>query len=383
MTATDAMPGVRPNGRLRWSRRLLAMLCVLCMPVPAFAIDLLGLGRANAPVANSSAERELQTIRDAVAKARAQAAAAKLELDVFVVQHFAQQRATGSEPLPEAAPVAPAEEAATDPRIERLQQQIDQWAGQREELLQRFTESHPEVAELEQRITEAEKKLSSLEHTIPDPKAPSGAASTADSVSLQERAALQQRLQRESAARHDQLFEAWQAADRDLQAALNAEQAALRVMAALPSGGEEQPQPQPQSIAATPAAPSLFDDQPHEPESHPVVLAILLVSLVVAAVASIGLARSTRDGAFGSIEDVAAALSLPVVGMVPSSRLSGGAAWSLPGLNRSAILGVQLVLAVGIFALVAVAVQNPQLIMQLFHDPAEAWQGVLRCFGRS
>jgi hypothetical protein len=86
-------------------------------------------------------------------------------------------------------------------------------------------------------------------------------------------------------------------------------------------------------------------------------LAALLIALAVAALAAVRLARSTADPIFASADEVAAALAIPVVGIIPAAAARVQKARSVTR-RRKVPLVLQLFVAGGVFALAAFVVQN-------------------------
>ena len=112
-------------------------------------------------------------------------------------------------------------------------------------------------------------------------------------------------------------------------------------------------------------------------------LAALLIALAVAALAAVKLARSSSDVYFESVDDVAAALALPIMGVIspfdnaaPSNALPQSPATRL---TRHVMLACELMLAVIAFALVAYGVQNPAALWLACTHPLESLGNIARC----
>jgi hypothetical protein len=111
-------------------------------------------------------------------------------------------------------------------------------------------------------------------------------------------------------------------------------------------------------------------------------LAALLIALAVAALAAVKLARSSSDVYFENVDDVAAALALPVVGVIsPFDNAVSSSALSQPPatrLVRHITLACELTLAVIAFALVAYGVQNPAALWHACTHPLESLGNIAR-----
>ncbi len=122
----------------------------------------------------------------------------------------------------------------------------------------------------------------------------------------------------------------------------------------------------PREVAAVPPAKTAPTAE-HSPEarsSQPLVLAALAIALIVAAWASIKLARASDETIFAGAEDAASVLALPVVGAIPT--MTGVRSVStLRQRHPTAAFLVQVLVAVVVFAAVAYFVQNPSMLWPL------------------
>jgi hypothetical protein len=159
----------------------------------------------------------------------------------------------------------------------------------------------------------------------------------------------------------------WESTQRALDNAMDAETAAARRLAELASQisraerGETRVLAEPAPAGPTDIASTAHESAPRESRSsQSFVLAALIIALLAAAVASVKLARASDDSVFAGADDAAAALSLPVVGVIPATT-HAVARGSLFGRYRALTLLAQMLLAVAVFAAVAYIVQSPAL----------------------
>jgi hypothetical protein len=253
-------------------------------------------------------------------------------------------------------------------------------------LLGYLTEEHPEVVDVEGRIASLEERMASLGDLTGDGDA-AGETRGREGKAVQQWEGYLKRqtsLRRQDAAEYQGLYDEWQSAERRLDAALVAESAAAGRLAAIESalphvaqaapGGvstaaddgpaaesQDAALAQPRSAAAEskrvaaaarPAAAASDSDG-----AQPLALAALLIALAVAALAAVRLARSTADPIFASADEVAAALAIPVVGIIPAAAARVQKARS-DTRRRKVPLVLQLFVAGGVFALAAFVVQN-------------------------
>ncbi len=334
----------------------------------------------------------MEHARAAVEVARAAAARSKQELDEFLAAHFEVMRSRAGESLPEPRqqsaskkPVSPVNQEA-----EQLNAQINALKLRRDELLQRFTQAHPEVLDVENRLGDLMLRLSSLQPGDTDAEALAPGDAVEDSEPADagpNRQSIVLRQQQLAAEEYEQHVERWQAAEQDLKAALDVEERAAARLAAIES--PPAPTPSISSIgimnsepAATEAAPVVqpttapMDSPSRQEGSQPLALAALLIALAVAALAAVRLARSSSDVYFENVDDVAAALALPVMGIITSTDSSTAASLSQPPAARwirNATFACELLLAVIAFALVAYGVQNPGA---LWHACTHPWESL-------
>jgi hypothetical protein len=85
------------------------------------------------------------------------------------------------------------------------------------------------------------------------------------------------------------------------------------------------------------------------------------------------LARSTADPLFASVDEVAAALAIPVVGIVPAAAVRGKRMTKAPlarsGWRKKAL---PIALALAVFTVVAYGVQSPDGLWHTCTHPLEA-----------
>jgi ferric-dicitrate binding protein FerR (iron transport regulator) len=89
-------------------------------------------------------------------------------------------------------------------------------------------------------------------------------------------------------------------------------------------------------------------------------LTLIVGAVVIAAIAAIWLARSSRDRAFSGPEAVSGELKLPLVAVVPRAHPRSPA--PRRRRPRAVLLLGQIVLAVAVFGTVAYAISKPGLI---------------------
>jgi hypothetical protein len=388
--------------RLRaWTRTLvvswIACVGLVSSALPCWGLDgadtgLLGIGRQR-----EIATRQLERAQSAVEVARSAAAKSKKELDQFLIAHFETMRSRAAEPLPERRRPAPRIKppTLTNREAEQLNAQIKELKLRRDDLLQRFTDVHPEVADVEGRLGELMLRLSSLEP----------AAENAESLAPSElvdpgpsRQSILLKQQQMAAEQYEQHVERWQAAEEDLKTALDAEEravarlASIQLRPALPSMTPPPPTATPSILTSEPSV-TVAAPAPSRPAastagesrqqgSQPLALAALLIALAVAALAAVKLARSSSDVYFENVDDVAAALALPVMGvLVPIDNVSSSILFSqrpATRMTRRAMLACELLLAVIAFAIVAYGVQNPSALWHVCMHPLESLGNIAR-----
>jgi hypothetical protein len=374
---------------------VLAMGTIACCPSLSAADDLPAMNREQLAELHLAAEQQLDTARQAVARARAVAAQAQSELERAAAENETLAKAPALEKSTVAAEKAPAGATAEmQTAIEAVRLQIQTLQAERTELLQHKTAEHPLIVDVDVRLQECADKLTEL---LRDPAASEAlpAAKEAESVEFgapQPSAAEAYAAQRQqAAARLQTALSNWQAADAELRRAVDAEVTATRRLAELSRAvpapepvAEATPEPRkigeiPATVnAATPsareaAAPIQEHVTPDSDRvgSQPLVLGALVLALVVAAVAAIKLAKAGDDTVFAGADDAAATLALPVMGIIPATP-SGLRRTSHAQRLRAMQFLAQLVAAVLVFAAVAYAVQNPATVWEFCTHPG-AW----------
>lgn len=357
----------------------LALLLALCLaPWPVWGQEAHGALRSQLEKERQAAARDVATARASVKAATDEVAVAKQQLDSLIAQHLdelgRQKPAPGSEPRGERAPEA---------LVAQLNQQIEDLTVRRVELLQRLTAAHPEVVNLDTRITEISSQLQSLKKPNAELETlPSGEPVESDAASPARGeldAQAQQARHREATLQYEKAFRKWELAQHDLESALAAERSATERLTALPPSEPTPPRTSaadaeknaPPIAAPAPEAKTAANSIEHEHNaSQSLAMATLIVALAVAALAAVRLARSANETLFTNIDEVTAALALPVVGVIPAVDRTAD-----PGVAARFVQGVvylaQLLLALAVFALVAYAVQNFGTIGQAISHPIE------------
>ena len=363
-------------------RALAATLVLIAMTTAGPAVAQPPADRVRAEdldAAGVEAQRELENARAAVAKARAGATAAKAALEAAVAASKIEN--TGESAYSKPASTTPHQGQSSDPswasalqkanrsEVESLQRLIAELKAERRKLSTYLTARHPLIVDADLRIEEYEQQLA----TLAVRPAPHASPADADTIKLAvpqspTPSALQADDNRrsEAARRLDATLQQWESAQQALEAAMDAESAAAERLAALAAERREVESSEPVVVLEpTPAAPpvaAVTDRSPPRESagSQPLVLAALIAALVVAAAASVKLARWSDNNVFAGADDAAAALSLPVVGVIPATTHT----MARPGLLRrfpALLFLLQMLLAVAVFAAVAYVVQSPAL----------------------
>jgi len=323
-----------------------------------------------------------------VRHAQAAAKEARVRLDAFLTKHFKMPGqadvASPPDPPPDTTELAPRQNV----EAKRFQSQLEELQAERERFLTRLTEAHPEVVDVDGRIAALEAKLENLGDAIEPEAEPVGdgphRTQGRDRADL---AARQRQQSEDDAAEYQRLFDDWEAAEQALELARAAESRAAEYLAAIPL----HPVPKPLASRPTPA-----NDMPHaakgsaavestltsqrvdRPASAPaatnsssgtqsLALASLAIALALAALAAVRLARSSADPLFSSADEAAAALAIPVVGIVPAA--ASGAVRAIAPARKGLKLFMQLLLAVLVFCLVAYSIKYADEMWRFFADP--------------
>lgn len=372
----------------------LVMLLALCLvPSPAW-------GQPGHGGLRRQLEKERQTAASDVTKARArvkaatdEVAAAKQRLDSLIAQHLDELGRQKNLPSPEAPESKTPGTRPPEVVIAQLNQQIEDLTVRRAELLQRLTAAHPEVVNLDTRITEISTQLQVLKkpkaerETLPAGEPVEGDAASTAKAELDAKA--QQARHREATLQYEQAFRKWELAQHDLESALAAERAAVDRLAALPPS--EPAAARPNLPVAPPVAPPAVPQVPEARTSSDLVegehdssqslaMATLIVALAVAALAAVRLARSANETMFANVDEVTAALALPVIGVIPAVDRSAD-----QGIASRFVQGVvyvaQLLLALAVFALAAYAVVNIGAIGHAVAHPVETMNSAASYLG--
>jgi hypothetical protein len=341
-------------------------------------------------------ERELDQARAAVAEARQSALAAKSELEAAVNARSAaparqSEAVDAASPKQPPRPEAPPEDAnvAGTKVLKRL---IAELQAERMELLAHLTPQHPLILDAEMRLDEYRRQLAALTSN--------GATESSDQVNdsglrivVEEQQTSEissapqaevpapvQQPSAEDSLRLEQALTNWETAQTDLEMALDREMATADRLAALRvrHASNQRKAAAPESSAEPPTAVAV--ESPRSPpadtapsRSQPLVLAAFVIALLIAAVASIKLARATDQTIFSGADDAAASLSLPVVGVIPAGS-SAAVHGSILHRHRTVVFLIQILAAVAVFALVALLVQNPGATWQFISAPLNSWQ---------
>jgi hypothetical protein len=265
-----------------------------------------------------------------------------------------------------------------------LSRQLDELLSKRDLLLESLTSVHPEVQDTEGRIGEVRKRLQAAAAAAEDipvgtPELPEGNAS--DKPSLPGLAP--------DIHRYEELATRVEEAQRELDKALEAKERAARELASLPRSLPTQlaqTESAEAPAAALPAArPSIAIPQTATLEiqhgSQPLALAALLIALGVAALAAVRLARASGEAVFNSVDEIAAVLALPVVGIISADRPLVAMISPLARAKRGTLIAAQALIAIVIFVLVAYIVQDPAAVWNGLVHPAD-WLERLSGFGR-
>ncbi len=322
----------------------------------ARAADFAALDTA-AAVTHDDAQRAWRLAHERAEKARAEATTARRQLDDFVARHLEEHHARGAAPLVQVREAMP--KLPLHPERERLNTQLQELRTHRDQLLDHLTRAHPEVSDVEQRIVELTQRLSALGGPTAESEQPlESPAEQTDEVTdrqLAERLNAERAWHQETAELYEPLFERWQAAEQASQSAIRAENRAAEHLAAVKSAAA------PAVAADLPELPPTTQKgayQRDERGSQPLALTALVLALAVAALAAIKLARSSSDPIFASADEVAAALALPMVGILPAAEALEMALPAARPLPRSTRLLGEIVLAVIVFGAVAYLVQS-------------------------
>jgi hypothetical protein len=356
----------------------------------ASAVELAAIGEIPA---HQQATEKVEAARRAVTAALAKTSAARQRLDAFLEQHFELQGKTVEAEMPPEAAAADAKaELAHDPESERLHGNLSELRAERERLLGTLTELHPEVVDVDGRIAAVESQLQSLRGAsaseLPSPVFPlANQTSSADADRLRQSQA--------AAAEFRELFADWQTCEHALEVARAAESAAIEHLAALPVVAAPPTRPaetfSAPATSASPVArpPIIVDSERSAPAaalppssssaasatSQSFALGALAIGLAIAALAAVILSRSGSDQLFANADDVAAALAVPVVGIVPAVATRDRAA-AMADIRRFLAVVAQIVVAVAVFAAIAFAVQHVDAVLRFCASPVTSIRGL-------
>jgi hypothetical protein len=405
-----------------WRRTLcLAFALISALLVGTAGAQLPGLfpdpGELRDSQLDGGLENALNRARGAVSEARDAAVSAKAELEAAIAaveEANESGRANDKTVVPSSTSRArPASDAVADANAEELatlRRLIAELKAERMELLAHLTHRHPLIVDADLRLEEYQRQLVVLTART---AAEQGAehdqtlrfAADDESVSVRETPSTHsnalepeadQRLL-EGSQRLRQAMAKWDAAQEMLEAAVDAESATAERIAALAaeksrSQAAAAMPPQVETSALEMEIVAAADSEaPPDPDaamhahraapadsegtrgSQPLVLAALIVALVIAAIASVKLARATDESVFAGADDAAAVLSLPVVGVIPAPT-AAMAHGNVFQRYRTLTFLAQVLVAVAVFALVAFFIEKPGFVWQLLTDPSSAWR---------
>ncbi len=347
----------------------------------------------------------LSQARQRVALAQVRVEEARKQLDDLLSRHFDGQNQLELPPSGDQGDAKVVLKIQPDPQLASLETQLADLRAQRDHLLGSLTEAHPEVVDVDVRMAAVEQRIATLKKAAGDGSAADKEAADQSGSTPHRRLAEAVTRQREQSARdaaeYERLFARWQSAEHELEAARATEIAAAEQLLLLATTAEralrqaDRPPPQDspaaprRNVATVPAeesseasrsvATGLAAQRPVRrstveqpaasiPASQIWVLAALVAALTVAALAAVRLARSSSDPNFASAQEVAAALAIPVVGIVPAYA-STGAARTAGGPRRMRILSGQILLAVLVFAAIAYAIASAGELWAMCTNP--------------
>jgi hypothetical protein len=324
---------------------------------------------------HDAAIRQAREAQAVVSRAQLAVDEARQQMDRFLAKHFEDHGQAERQPLPERTGVGSTRKTAKSATAEQLSRQLDELTARRDLLLVRLLPAHPEVVTIEGQIAEVAAKLTALTDAGGD-----AADDDAGEQQLIDALSLAHRRHQEAAQEFDALRGRLQVAESNLTHALAEAQRADARLAELKRSAPIHEAPDTLTERAEPvqlpsvesrktadrAETPVGDDQ----RSQPLALAALVIALAVAALAAVKLARSGSDAVFASVDDVAAALALPVVGIIP---LADSPASVAPAgrLARPLVLAGQILLATLLFALIAYGVQNPGTLWEACLHPLD------------
>ncbi len=366
---------------------------------------------------------ELNRACAAVSEARDAAVSAKAELEAAIAAGALANesvRPDDKRAAPSSTSQSRAESAAVaDANAEELatlRRLIAELKAERMELLAHLTHQHPLIIDADLRLAEYQRQLvvltarpttnqgtgqdeRTLRFAVEDTSLAVEATPSSPPSAIEQEA--DQRL-RAGSQRLRQAMAKWDTAQAMLEAAVDAESATAERIAAMASeqarsqhaaaaiplaetsaqeGVAQEEDNVEESQAETPDEPdtatasntAAVSDSENARGSQPLVLAALILALVIAAIASVTLARATDESVFAGADDAAAVLLLPVLGVIPAATpaLAHGTVFQR---HQTLTFLAQVLVAVVVFALVAYCVENPGSVWQLIRDPASAWR---------
>lgn len=381
-------PPSLPSARLAG---LLIGVALIAGAAPASAADLDELLTAQD---RHAAARTYRRAATALEQARGQAAAARQQLDVFLMEHF-EVRAE-LPPAVQQEPRLPQSEEPLwpDPQLARWKTELGELQSERRQLLETLSEDDALVLDLDQRIDDAERKIAEFGAAMtptsddsysellagdPDAEAPAGEPAGA--------------AQQQAADEYRRLFELWQRAELAVDTAIAAHAAAAKQLEVLALAPQQRP-PTTDALhrsSGVPVKPGVHAESrpentaprtstPVGDSSNSQVLALgaLLLALAIAAFAAVRLARSTADPLFASADEVAAALAIPVVGIIPAAAARDARREQGADRRRGWTLLGEVLMALAVFCATVFVLQAPSGLWHGVTHPIETVGSAIR-----
>jgi len=296
----------------------------------------------------TDARLEYERAHDALAQARDRAAIVKKEFEDFVAEHFDSHRQAAEQRQVAPPADAPAEEAAkvANPQYQDLVGRLQDLRERRQEMLSQMTAEHPEIRDVEVTIRDVERRMKGTPEFLTSPVNPAPAAMGAHGVE-QER----------------ELIAAYEAAH---QRSLDAEKAVRDAT------GVERRAARRQSAARAQAYDHRVLSSTREAVAHwPIVALVSSLALVAGAAVAITGLRNTRT--FASVEDVETSLRIPVIGVISNEGVAIVHQPRASRMLRGLVLLSELTMALFVFAVTALAINNLTFLSDLLTDPVSGF----------
>jgi len=292
----------------------------------------------------TDARLEYGRAHEALTQARARAANAKKDFEDFVAEHFDSHRQAVQQ-LQSAPPAdAPAEkpEKVANPQYQDLAGRLQDLRERRQEMLGQMTPEHPEIRDVEVTIHDVERRMKGTPEFLASPAGAAPAA--AGAIDYQ---------------RERELIAAYEAAH---QRSLDAETAVREAT------GVERRAARRQSAARAQAYDHRVLSSSREAVTHwPILALVSSLALVAGAAVAITGLRNTRT--FISVEDVEASLRIPVIGVISNEGLAIVHQPRASRILRGLVLLSEITLALFVFAVTALGIDNLTFLSDLLTDP--------------